>query len=87
LEDNRENFRQAIFDVVENLTKHRLSARGKDLILHYFNDSKQESSLLRAFDAIEKYYPESMPSEEDRSPKLARLVETLQQQAKLWDSE
>ncbi|HOO71307.1 MAG TPA: hypothetical protein PK926_06055 [Spirochaetota bacterium] len=87
MEDNREDFRQAIFDVVENLTKHRLSARGKDLILHYFNDSQEASSLLRAFDAIEKYYPESMPAEEDRSPKLARLIETLKQQAQLWDSE
>lgn len=85
--DNRESLRHAIFSVIENLTKHPLSERGKDLVLNYFNDSKEASSFMRALEAIEKYFPESMPSEDERSPRLQKLLDVLRREASAWDRE
>jgi hypothetical protein len=84
-QDERERFRRAIFDLIEHLTRHRLSARSKDLILHYFNDSRGESSLQRALETIEKYYPESLPPENERPPKLQELLDALRRAAHAWD--
>ena len=85
--DNRESLRHAIFSVIENLTKHPLSERGKDLVLNYFNDSKEATSFTRALEAIEKYFPESMPPEGERSPRLQKLLDVLRREAAVWDRE
>lgn len=83
--ENRMSLREAIFDVIQYLTKHALSNQGQKLIIHYFNDSKEDSSYLKALDAIEKYYPESMPAPEERPPKLEKLLQTLKRRADAWD--
>ena len=85
-ETNRENFRRAIFDVVEYLTKYELSHTGQKLVVHYFNDSREETAYLKALAAIEKYFPESMPPAPERSSKLEKLLKELDRQAAAWDN-
>ncbi|HRZ26415.1 MAG TPA: hypothetical protein P5295_06380 [Spirochaetota bacterium] len=85
--DNRENLRRAIFSVIEQLTKHPLSERGKDLVINYFNDSREKTSFMKALDAIEKYFPESMPPEDERPPKLQKRLDALRHEAAIWDGE
>jgi hypothetical protein len=84
---NRESFQKSIFNVAEYLTKHPLSDRGKKLLIHYFNQSDKSSSLLKALHAIERYYPGSMPSIEERSPVLIKLIDGMEEEAGLWDNE
>jgi hypothetical protein len=84
---NRETLRQAIYDVVEYLTKHPLSDNGKKLVIHYFNQSKESSSFQRAIDAANRYFPESMPTEDERPPALQNLIENLESEAESWDNE
>jgi len=85
--DNRENLRRAIFSVIEQLTKHPLSERGKDLVINYFNDSREKTSFMKALDAIEKYFPESMPPEDEKPPKLQKRLDALRHEAAIWDGE
>ncbi|HOW81147.1 MAG TPA: hypothetical protein PK573_01195, partial [Spirochaetota bacterium] len=69
------------------LTKHPLSERGKDLVINYFNDSREKTSFMKALDAIEKYFPESMPPEDERPPKLQKRLDALRHEAAIWDGE
>ena len=84
---NRENFKRAIFDVVEYLTKYELSHTGQKLVIHYFNDSREKTAYLKALAAIKKYFPESMPPEPERSTKLEKLLKELEHQAAAWDND
>ena len=52
---NIEEFKDALFDAVENLIEHKLSNPGRELIMSYFNDMDGDSSLERAVKAMEKY--------------------------------
>jgi len=85
--DNRDRLKQAIFGVIEELTKHPLSERGKDLVINYFNDSREKTSFMKALDAIEKYFPESMPPEDEKPPKLQKRLDALRHEAAIWDGE
>lgn len=84
---SREEMRKALFNVVEQLTEHKLTVSGKTLLLAYFNDSSSTGSFKRALDAIEKYYPESIPAPEERSERLKVLIEKLEKAARKWDAE
>jgi hypothetical protein len=84
---NRDEFRKALFDVVECLTNHPLMDTGKKLVIHYFNESRERTSFEKAIWAINKYYPESIPDASERSKLLNRLLEHLREEADIWDSE
>jgi hypothetical protein len=84
---NREEFRKALFDVVECLTNHPLLDSGRELVLHYFNEAKEETSFERAVRAVNKYYPESFPEESEWSKRFIRLMNRLKEEADIWDSE
>jgi hypothetical protein len=83
----REELREALFDVVEQLTSHPLGDSGKKLVLHYFNDSKETTAFAKAIAAANKYYPESIPAREERSVLLNKLIERLYDEAEAWDAE
>jgi len=84
---NRDEFRTALFEVVECLTNHPLLESGKKVLLHYFNEAKERTSFEKAIWAINKYYPESFPEESEWSKRFKRLMDRLQQEADMWDSE
>lgn len=82
---SRESLREAIFNVVEFLTQHALYDSGRSLVIYYFNESKEATAYERALAAIEKYYPESMPTE--ITPRFQKLLEELKFEADAWDNE
>jgi len=84
---NRDEFRTALFDVVECLTNHALLESGKKVVLHYFNESKEQTSFEKAVWAINKYYPESFPERSEWSKRFIRLMDRLQTEADIWDAE
>jgi hypothetical protein len=81
----KEEFREAIYDVVEALTCHPLSNSGRQLVIHYFNEIKEAVSYERAIQAILKYYPESLPEEESRPKSLVAALARLKKAADEWD--
>ncbi|HEY1405011.1 MAG TPA: hypothetical protein VF857_00240 [Spirochaetota bacterium] len=84
---SKETFREAIFNVVEFLTQHALYDNGRNLVVYYFNDSRESTAYERALYAIEKYFPESLPPENERSPRLEKLLNELQSEAAKWDND
>ncbi|MBN1531299.1 MAG: hypothetical protein JXA20_01420 [Spirochaetes bacterium] len=86
-EDHKVLFKNALYDVVECLIKYEVSHTAKTLINHYFNMSESEETLSRAIEAIEKYTQEQIPTPENRTPRLSRLLDELAFRAKRWDAE
>ncbi|PKL38434.1 MAG: hypothetical protein CVV44_11140 [Spirochaetae bacterium HGW-Spirochaetae-1] len=84
---SKEELEGAIYETIEYLTKYELSPTAQKLIRFYFNESTGDSSYLRALDAIERYFPESLPPVEEQSPRLQKLLETLKLEADRWDLE
>lgn len=84
---SRESFQTAIFNIIEYLNKCELSAAGKKLVVHYFNESKMPTSYRKAIEAIERYLHDTLPEECARPHKLQLLLETMAQEAEKWDSE
>ena len=82
----KEYLKRSIFDIVEFLTNCELSNSGKKLILNYFNNSKEVTSEERALAAVERYFPESLPSIEDTPKKLRQLLDRMANIARKWDS-
>jgi CBS domain-containing protein len=58
---SKEEFKDALFDAVENLIEHKLSNPGRELIMSYFNDMDGDTSLERAVKAMEKYIHDDFP--------------------------
>ena len=79
--------RNAIFNVVEYLTKRELSDHAKKLIIHYFNESKGDSAYEKAFDAIDRYYSDDIPSGDAMNDKLRKMLSALKKEADAWDAE
>jgi hypothetical protein len=84
---SRESFRKAIFDVVEFFTRYELSDQAKKLILYYFNETRNNSTYLRALSAIQKYTQEEIPGYKDAPPMLQELLDRLTEEAEAWDQE
>lgn len=84
---NRDEFRAAIFSIVEQLTRYQLSDTGKKLVLHYFNESNQPTAYRRAVEAVERYTHESMPESESWPPRLRTLMKEMAVEAEQWDCE
>ncbi|MCX7678916.1 MAG: hypothetical protein N2316_06830 [Spirochaetes bacterium] len=84
---SRDSFRTSIFNIIEYINKTELSASGKKLVLHYFNQSKMPTSYRKAIEAIERYLSDSLPVGSTRSPQLQKLIEEMALEAEKWDSE
>jgi F0F1-type ATP synthase epsilon subunit len=84
---SRESFREAIYKVVEYMTKHELSGQAKKLLVHYFNNSKAPTARDRVMEAIENYIQDTLPKGDDLPPRLGRLLEKLMSEADAWDRE
>ena len=84
---SKSSFRQAIYDVVEYVNHYELSDHAKKLIIHYFNESKANSSRQKAIDAIQKYLQDKLPSASDTPPRLNSLLETMMDEADEWDNQ
>jgi len=84
---SKESFKNSIFKVVEYFTRYELSDQGKNLIVHYFNDSQESTTFLKSIFAIEKYLQEKMPGFEDAPQKLKTLLKNLFYEADEWDNE
>ncbi len=85
--DTKEEFKVALYDIVEYLTKQEISNSATKLIHNYFNDSNADSFFERAVDAILKYFPESIPPAGERPRKLDNLLEALEHAANAWEAE
>lgn len=83
----KEEFKEALFDAVENLIEHRLANPGRELIMSYFNDVHGDTTLERAVKTMEKYINDEFPPAEKRSKKLKASLNRLAFEAKRWDSE
>lgn len=86
-DETKENFREAMYAIVQYMTKYELSSTAKSLLNHYFNHSRVARTSMRAFEAIEKYVQDRIPSPDDRPPKLARIIDELEHWADRWDAE
>jgi len=84
---SKEEFREALFDTVEELIKYQLSSSARELLQSYFNNSKGDSSLEKAVDAIEKYTQDQLPPPEMRGKKLKACLNRLAYEAERWDAE
>lgn len=84
---SRESFRKAIYDIIEFFTKYQLSDQAKKLILHYFNEARNNSSYLRAISSIQKYTQEEVPAYQDAPLMLRELLDRLAREADDWDRE
>jgi len=84
---SKEEFRQALFDLATFATKHELSDQAKKLIIHYFNESGENTSTRRAIGAIQRYLPDCIPPEGERSGRLQSLIDTMAEYAEEWDME
>lgn len=90
---SRDSFRKALFCVIEKMLDTELRASSQDLILNYFNESAETTSLERARDAVERYTQKELPrpaelSERERAgtlTKLDRLVLAMNLEAERWD--
>lgn len=82
-----EDFKETIFEVVEILTEHKLSNSGRKLVTSYFNDAKLLNAYDRALFAINKYFPNSMPEEDERSDEMIALLDKLRRDARDWELE
>lgn len=83
----KEEFRQALFDLATFATKHELSDQAKKLIIHYFNESDGHTSTLRGIRAIQRYFPDCIPPEGERSKRLQMLIDEMAVLAEEWDRE
>ncbi len=84
---SKEEFKDALFDAVENLIEHKLSNPGRELIMSYFNDMDGDTSLERAVKAMEKYIHDDFPLKDKRSKKLKASLNRLAYEADNWDRE
>ncbi len=83
----RESFRKAIYDIIEFFTKYQLSDQAKKLILYYFNETRHDSSYIRALSSIKKYTQEEIPAYPDAPLMLQKLLDRLAEEAKAWDQD
>jgi hypothetical protein len=83
----KEEFRQALFDLATFAIKHELSDQAKKLIIHYFNESGEHSSTLRAIGAIQRYLPDCIPPAGERSRRLQMLIDEMAEHGEEWDRE
>jgi hypothetical protein len=75
---NQLPFLNAVFRVVEYITKAELTNSGKRLIISYINDSREASLAERARQAIIRYTQSHIPSfEESRKQAEAGSIDTL----------
>jgi len=79
--------RNAIFNVVEYLAKTQLSDHAKKLIIHYFNESRENGAYEKAFDAIARYYSDDIPSGDAMPDRLRKMLSALKREAAEWDAE
>lgn len=79
--------RKAIFDIVEYLTQKALSDQARKLILHYFNQSREDGAYAQALSAISRYYGDTIPMGENMPLKLRKMFDILQHEAHVWDEE
>jgi len=89
-EDNslgKEEFKDALFDAVENIIEYKVSNPGRELIMSYFNDIHGDTTLERAVKAIEKYLHDDFPPPDKRSKKLKASLNRLAFEAQNWDRE
>ncbi|MCU0847484.1 MAG: hypothetical protein MUD12_06310 [Spirochaetes bacterium] len=84
---SKESFRESIYDLVQYLTKYELSNTAKKLILHYYNSSRADSARMKALEAVEKYFPESIPAEDEMPAELKRLLDDMFREADAWEKE
>ena len=83
----RMELRRAIFNIIEFLTQKSISNQAQKLILHYFNESRQDTAYERAIDAIGRYHGETLPMGDNMPPRLQKMFFVLQQEAKAWDDD
>ena len=83
----RMGFRSAIFNVIEYLTKKPLSNQGEKLIIHYFNESREDESYGKALDAITRYCSDDFPSGDAMPDRLRKMLSALKREAAEWDAE
>ena len=55
-------FQQAIFAVIEHITKAELTNQGMKLVINYFNESGAVHPVDKAREAIIRYTQEPLPS-------------------------
>ncbi len=84
---SREEFKEALFETVEEIIHYQLSSSGKKLIQNYFNDAKDGAVLDRAVWAIKKYIQDELPPPELRGKKLKACLNRLAFEADRWDAE
>ena len=83
----KEEFKDALFDAVENLIEHKLSNPGRELVMSYFNDTDGDTSIERAVKAMERYLHDDFPPADKRSKKLKASLNRLAYEAERWDRE
>jgi hypothetical protein len=84
---SRDSFRKAIYDIIEFFTRYQLSDQAKKLVLYYFNETRHNSSYIRALSSIRKYTQEEIPSYDDAPLMLKELLDKLAEEAEAWDQE
>ncbi|MCP4131489.1 MAG: hypothetical protein GY754_10970 [bacterium] len=83
----KEDFKESFFAVANFITKSKLTNSGRELLSHFFNNADGLDSKSRAIGALERYYGEELPPQEELSNKGKKLFETMIEEADLWDSE
>ena len=61
----KDQLRDCIFEVTAYVTRMELSARGRRLIVHYFNEARRIDATARARGAVERYAQVILPSLEE----------------------
>ncbi len=83
----KEEFKEALFEAVEAVIDHKMNLSGREVVLNYYNNSKADSSLACAVEAIEQYTQDDLPPLEKRGKKLKACLNRLAYEAKIWDRE
>ncbi len=83
----RTEFKRALIEVIEYLIQNELSSSSIQLIIHYFNLSKEKTIQSKAQETIEKYIKDKIFSEPISDKKLRGLVENMINEAMLWEKQ
>lgn len=83
----KDEFREALFNATEALIDYKVSTSGRALIMTFFNDARNETTLERAIEAMKKYSGMEFPAVEERDKKLKAALNRLAYEAGRWDKE
>ena len=83
----KEEFKEALFNATEALIEHRVLGRAQVLIMTYFNDEKDGTTLERAVEAMKKYSQKEFPPAKEWNKKLKNALNRLAYEAQVWDEE